>query len=505
MQNQRRRQQRGVALIMVLSTLTILAVMLTEFQQETSAELGSAMSERDAVQAEYSAKSAIALTRLIIAAEPTIRQSPTLGMILALMGFQKVQIPIWEHADLLLSVFNDEKSSKEFGKTIGGSFAQTKGLGLPGTSFEVVIVDEDSKLNFNYAARGTVASNMVVTNQFLSLVRGTQYDQIFEGRDSEGNFKDRRIVCSALVDWADPNIDAEPCTPELATAAQTAAEDTFYEGLKRPYSRKNAAFDSLEELHLVRGIDDEFWNTFIDPDPDNPKKRIVTVWGSDKVNVNTANGITLAALVCQYAATSPACTDPVMRAKIVSVIEMVRGFTPGMPMFTGPNGFIKALSYDPTATTTQPGATQPGATQPGAMPNMAGMLFSMMGIPPLQINGALLKERIKVKSDIFSVYAKGVVKSGRRETTTRIHAVIDFRGAPPPGQVRATADELARAGLSEAAAMAAASASATPSASASAVPTNLLGNVDTTEITPESVLAALQASAGGHIIYYRIN
>ncbi|HEY5957517.1 MAG TPA: hypothetical protein VIV60_13215, partial [Polyangiaceae bacterium] len=184
--------------------------------------------------------------------------------------------------------------------------------------------------------------------------------------------------------------------------------------------------------------------------------------------------------------------DPVLRAKIVSVIEMARSFTPGIPMFKGPNGFIKALSTDPTAT--------PAA---GAAPDMAAMVFQMMGIPPLQINAPLLKERIKVKSDIFSVYAKGVVKSGRRETTTRIHAVIDFRGAPPPGQARATADELARAGLSEAAAMAAASASAT--ASASAAPTDLPSGVDQQDITPESILSALQASAGGHIVYYRIN
>src|SRR5512138_1371468 len=99
----RRKRQRGVALIMVLSALTILAVMLTEFQQETSAELGSAMSERDAVQAEYSAKSAIALTRLVIAAEPTMRQG--LGFLLAAMGMGKVQIPVWQHADLLLGIF----------------------------------------------------------------------------------------------------------------------------------------------------------------------------------------------------------------------------------------------------------------------------------------------------------------------------------------------------------------------------------------------------------------
>ncbi|HMA96052.1 MAG TPA: hypothetical protein VKP30_25375 [Polyangiaceae bacterium] len=483
----RRRKQRGVALIMVLSALTILAVMLTEFQQETSAELGSAMSERDAVQAEYSAKSAIALTRLIIAAEPTIRKG--MGFLLAFMRMEQVQLPVWEHADVLLSFFNNENASKEYGKTEGTSTKQTKALGLPGTRFEAIIVDEDSKLNFNYAARGTVAANLVVTSQFLSLVRGSQYDRLFEGRDSDGNFKDRRVVCSALVDWADPNIDADPCTPDQATAAQSAAEDTFYEGLKRPYARKNAAFDSLEELHLVRGIDEEFWNTFIDPDPDDPKKRIVTVWGSDKVNVNTANGITLAALVCQYAANSPACVDPVMRAKIVSGIDMARAFMPGIPPFGSTKGFVQGLNYDPN-TMGQGGSVSP-----------IGMFFSMLGIPPLQVNGAVLKERVKLKSDIFSVYAKGIVKSGRRETTTRIHAVVDFRGAPPPGQSVANSIQLERAGLHEAAAMAAAS--ATPAGSAA--PTDLPPGVDPQDVTPESILSAFKASAGGHFIYYRIN
>jgi len=188
-----------------------------------------------------------------------------------------------------------------------------------------------------------------------------------------------------------------------------------------------------------------------------------------------------------------------MRAKIVSAIEMVRAFTPGMPIFKGPNGFIKALSTDPTAATS---ATTAGA--PGAMPDMAGMFFSMMGIPPLQINAPLLKERIKVKSDIFSVYAKGIVKSGRRETATRIHAVVDFRGAPAPGQARATADELSRLGLAEAAAAAAAAAASATTAS-SAAPANLPPGVEADDVTPDSILSALQASAGGHVIYYRIN
>jgi general secretion pathway protein K len=70
-----RRARRGVALILVLSSLTILTVMLSEIQDESAAELGSALSARDAVVAEYAARSAINLSRLLIAAEPTIRKT----------------------------------------------------------------------------------------------------------------------------------------------------------------------------------------------------------------------------------------------------------------------------------------------------------------------------------------------------------------------------------------------------------------------------------------------
>ena len=44
-----------MALILVLGALTVLTVMLTEFQDESSAELGSAVAERDAVKAENGA------------------------------------------------------------------------------------------------------------------------------------------------------------------------------------------------------------------------------------------------------------------------------------------------------------------------------------------------------------------------------------------------------------------------------------------------------------------
>src|SRR5512137_608507 len=71
----RRRKERGVALILVLGAITVLTVMLTEFQDDTSADLATAVADRDALKAEYLAKSGIELSRLLLAAEPTVQQA----------------------------------------------------------------------------------------------------------------------------------------------------------------------------------------------------------------------------------------------------------------------------------------------------------------------------------------------------------------------------------------------------------------------------------------------
>jgi general secretion pathway protein K len=481
--NFKQRRQRGVALLMVLSALTVLAVMLTEFQQETSAELGSVMAERDAVQAEYAAKSAIALSRLLLAAEPTIRKP--LSFLL-----QNAQIPIWQHASLVMSAFNDPKSVKDFGALIGGSMEKTKALGIPGASFEVVIVDEDSKINLNAASRGA-GYKAQVAQQILGLIGPPQYDRLFEGRDAEGNFNERPTVCSAIIDWTDTDMTTDSClSTSQAQGTEGGAEDSFYQMLKRPYERKNAAFDSLEELHRVRGVSDDFWATFVDPDPDDPKSRIVTVWGSDKLNVNTSNAVATLAAVCAavpVGLTTPVCNDMAVRAKAVTVMEMFRQLSAGIPVFHSVNQFISILK--PSASANPMGSANPAASAMG-MGGLSSMMMGppsleMMGIPPIPaLVDALLQKTLGVQSQVFSIYATGIVKSGRRETRTRIQMVVDLRGAPPPGKLpQNIIDQLL--GTSPSATAAAPTASASASTMASALPTG--------------------PQPDGNVLYYRFN
>jgi general secretion pathway protein K len=466
----RRSRKRGVALILVLGALTILTVMLAEFQDGTSAELGSALSHRDGVRAEYAAKSGVNLTRLLIAAEPTIRKG--LAPLFLLMRQGPPQIPVWEYADQVLGAFNDDTGRESFASLSGVNIEEGKNLGITGAGFQVKVVDEDAKINVNMAARGDAFSQNRLAQQLIGLLVNPQYDKLFENRDADGQFSDRQAICAALVDWSDPDQDAYVCDPHSTSAQQAGAEDSFYQLLKKPYPRKNAAFDSLEELRLVRGIGDDFWTSFVDPDPDDPTKRVMTVWGQGKPNVNSANAQTIWALICGYVVnpqSTPLCSDPVEAAKFISVVTMVRGFTAGLPIFGSPKAFVNTI------------------TGKGKAGSMFGILAETMGIQPVQFHSDNeMMKGISTESKVFSLYSTGFVKAGKRETRVRVHAVVDFREAPPPGVPAQAADAVQDALR------------------------GLIGSQPGGQNLPDgatdSAIAAIFApNPGGNILYYRVD
>ncbi len=142
--------------------------------------------------------------------------------------------------------------------------------------------------------------------ELMSLMAdAVQYDPPLFAEGLDGQLqRDRLSTCSALIDWADPDEQLYSCDVTNAPSSN-AVEDSWYQLLQKPYRRKNAPYDSLEELHMVRGISDDFWAAFGDPDPTNPKKRGLTVWGQGTVNVNSANHrLTLYAVVRSGAPTS---------------------------------------------------------------------------------------------------------------------------------------------------------------------------------------------------------
>jgi general secretion pathway protein K len=333
---------------------------------------------------------------------------------------------------------------------------------MQGGKYELVIVDEDSKINVNLGAANDIA-HIRLAQEIMSLIGPPQYSTIFEQRDGTGQFHDRLAVCQAIIDWADVDEQAFNCDLSQLSAAQNAGvEDAWYQLLPKSYRRKNAPYDSLEELHMVRGVSEDFWSTFIDPDPSNPKKRVITVWGQGMVNVNTANAQTLLGVVCAGAPTADICTNVDQAALFLTGVTMARGITMGAPMFGNTRDFVNAMSGK----------------------GELGPLLASIGMKPIVFKSQTeFQKSITTESKMFSVYAVGVKKGYRRETRVKVHAVVDFRNAPNLSAPAPT-------GTTGAPGSTTTPPTNTAAASASA-------NAD-------AIAAANQPSTGGTIVYFRV-
>jgi general secretion pathway protein K len=462
----RNASRRGVALLMVLGAITVLTVFLTELQQETSAGFAAALADRDALQAEYLAKSAINLSRLLIAAEPQIRTSVPLPI-----PFK--QLPVWEFTDIALGPFNDEGGMSTFGGMLGVDTSTGKGLGLTNGHFEVKIVDEDSKINLN---RAFPIPDVDLDRQLISLMQGPQNAPLFEGRDLDNQFSDMNTVCGAITDWADQDENASSCYVGSQAQGASGGEDSFYQIIGLGYRRKNAAFDSLEELRLVRGMSDDFWGAFVDPKQDDPKARVLTVWGQKAINVNSANPQILLSAACSVcaggigasgaSASSGAqglalCIDPLVQAQFLSLLGILRTFP--IPIFTKNTDFPNLLKTGNI-----------GGPLGGMLGPMLAPLMAQAGLP-CGLNAGAAKQ-FTVTSRVFSIYADGIVPGRKRTTRVRIHAVIDTRASNP----------LTGQGPNQSAAAASAAGG---------------GSADTPVVDP---IALLNASPMGRVVYYRI-
>ncbi|MFT3775372.1 MAG: type II secretion system protein GspK [Minicystis sp.] len=492
----RRADQRGIALILVLGSITLLTVFLTQLQEQTSSELAAALAERDALKAEYYARSGINLSRLLIAMEPEIRSTVKKSVIGMLFPKGNVpQIPVWEFTDLVLGPFNDAVGSQSFLATIGADPLTAKNIGIQGGGrFEIVVVDEDAKINLNIPAQNSFDANERLGRLLLGVFAPQANNSLFEQPDSDNQHSDREAICGALVDWVDSdpagNEEIYPCQPNNQNRVNTGAEDNFYQMIGLPYRRKNAAFDSLDEARLVRGMGDDIWATFVDPEPNNPKKRVMTVWGQGEININAANPQTLLSIVCGEEPLAELCNDPQQMVAFLGAVEMGKSFTMGMPIFGSGKDFVETMK---------------GGGQ-------LGPLFQTLNIKPVNFRNAnQLAKRLRTSSKRFSVYADGVVPGYKRTTKVRIHAVIDFRDA---GALGPMAPPVVGGGMAAAAAAMAPAAptlqggqagqTLTGTAGTSAGATAGAGSTNGQPLSADAILAAMNSNPAGTIVYWRV-
>ena len=259
-----------------------------------------------------------------------------------------------------------------------------EGFGSVEGEMQVTIVDEESKINVNLATQGPVMQQ-VLGKELLALFLPADYDPLFEDQDSEGDFADRDDVAAALVDWADT---------DTSTFGTEGVEDGSYEMGDDPYPRKNAAYDSLDELMLVMGVDDDFWAAFVDPEPEHPEARALTVWGSGKINPNTADPLVLMSVICAFATDPTVSCDPNNMDQMGQLLRYLMDIKSllGVP-FSNPGKFVRNIGS--------------GAE----------------GIPGVGMDGGAAGNYLTVDSEVFSIYSMGTVGRSRK----RLHVVLDMR------------------------------------------------------------------------------
>jgi hypothetical protein len=393
-------KQRAFALIAVAGALTLLGVVTLEFAYSTGVDYAAAANARDDMRAHFVARSVMNLSRLVIKVQKDIldKNRPQLAQ----AGLPDVQIG--DFMSMLETPFcgNKEEITNMAGMA-GIDSSGMKGLGLP---FGVCRVDsftsDDGKINVN-CANGSAANVNAVGSALTALVSPPAFDRLFEERDGDGQFTDRKMFVSAIMDYVDRD--------EAMWGGGGQGEQYGYESLPEPYRAKNNYIDSVDELQLVRGMDDKRWALF---------GSLFTIYGGCKVNVSATQSQTMMMSIIYHSAKNPqdpVVLNPLLLWQLASRVAQARSLGLTFDDLKHFAAFVK----DPDAAL----GIGTASTPPGTAPKTPVGGMPALGLPPVQgveLDDKKLSEIAKAgRRRIYRVVAAGQV--GRVEK--RIIGVFD--------------------------------------------------------------------------------
>jgi general secretion pathway protein K len=337
-----------VALIAVTAALAVITTIVMEFNYSTNVDYASAANHRDAMRAHFLARSVMNMSSLVIKVQRDILDRNRRQ--LAQLGLPDVQISDFMSM-LEVPMCGSKEELADMASLANVDMTGMKGLGLDyGMCRVESFGSEDGKINVN-CANGAVATQNGIAAALTGLVNSAAYNPLFEERDGDGQFTDRQTFVKALLDYVDR---------DEAGFGGSGPEDYGYESLRDPYRPKNNYVDSVDELQLVRGMDDRKWELF------GPE---LTVYGGCKINVSaTQSPIQMMALLFQAAKdpNDPVLVDPMKLYLLAQRVAQARAL--GMP-FQDLNTFINFVA-DPDAAL---GLKSPDGTS----------LAAQAGLPPV--------------------------------------------------------------------------------------------------------------------------
>jgi general secretion pathway protein K len=399
----RRRKQRGVALVAVVTAIAITLVMTNQFGTTTNVDLFAAANYRDQMRAHFLARSSQNLAELVI------RLQQRIDNIKQLRGV----VQITDYADQIMLAFCG--SPEEVQAAIGISTSDSKGLGADIGTCGVVgqLTTEDDKINLN-CANSTDVRAATLKSALDGLVFFPAYDPVFEEPDAEGWRRDRAQQVASIIDYIDAN------STHLRERGTT--ENDGYESLRDHYKAKNNYVDSLGEVKLARGVDDRFWTLF---------GSAFTVYGACTINLSALTNSQLIAAILYLSAKNqndPVLQDPKKLFALAALVAKAKQF--GM-QFTEVKDFVEFVK-DPSA---QIGAL---AAQAGTLQGSAASNALAQGV----FNGDLKT----LKLELDEAKLRQIATAGPRRTY-RVKAWGEIErkqknadGAPVFPAIRATID-----------------------------------------------------------------
>jgi general secretion pathway protein K len=190
--------------------------------------------------------------------------------------------------------------------------------------FTAKTVDENSRINV-VGLDGLGGAPLATLIQLRAMMSDPKYDFIFDEEDANRDRVRRDDVILALKDWIDLDETGSAIDPTNTANPFVngfSDENAAYSRYTPRYVAKNAHFDSLEELYLVRGVNDRFMAAFGDR---------LTVWPdiNAKLNINTNDQQQMLTniLIAAQNPNDPALRDPRLLQTILQEIQLRKMFS----------------------------------------------------------------------------------------------------------------------------------------------------------------------------------
>jgi len=239
-------RKKGFILVILLVIIAVLSVFVMEYHYSTKIEAKITERYQDRVKARYAAKA----------------------------GFNTAAALLKHEMDINFTAEDWARDAEP--------------LKLDDASFVFEIKAEDGKININHLTR----------EEYSPEVRRRKAELLLELCDL---FDLEYGIVPAIIDWVDE--DDEVTVLDYVEKDNTGAEDNYYQKLETPYHAKNGFFDVITEVLLVKGATPEIF--FGAPDGENEEKNqgladFLTVYGDDKININTAPAEVLQCLIPEF-------------------------------------------------------------------------------------------------------------------------------------------------------------------------------------------------------------